>query len=131
MIDAKAPILDILKNDDILKDMLPNNKSFKKMGDLDGETKLPVITFQLGPSVNLDENLFQNDLYLRVYDEPKMGTINISKIGKRIKDLLHKKEIPLNDGVFVKCKLNNTIGELEDQAFHKTFIEYQYRIFAI
>lgn len=131
MIDAKAAVLDILRQDSTLRDMLPNAKSFYRMGQINGETKLPAISFQTGPSVLIEENLYLNELYLRVYDEPEMGTMNISPIGQRIKALLHQQRFSLDDGVFVKCKLNNTLGELEDQAIHKTFVEYQYRIYSI
>lgn len=131
MIDAKAAVLDILKGDTQLRDMLPNGKSFYRMGQIKGDTKLPAISFQTGPSVLLEENLYLNELYIRVYDEPEFGTMNIAPIGKRMHELLHKQQFPLDDGVFVKCKLNNTLGELEDQAIHKTFTEYQYRIYSI
>ncbi len=131
MIDGKATIRDVLMEDAIIRDLLPNRKSFIKVGDMTGETKVPVITFRDGPSVNLEERLFQHEVYIRIYDEPKNGTINISAIGRRIVELIHLQVLPLEDGQFIKCKLNNTLGELEDPAYNKTFVEYQFRILAI
>lgn len=131
MIDAKATIREILIADSELRDLLPNRKSFLKSGDMTGETKTPVLTFRDGPLVGLGERLWQKDVYVRVYDEPKMGTINIDKIGRRMQELLHLKELQLQDGVPVQCKLNSTLGELEDPAFHKTFVQYQFRVLAL
>lgn len=131
MTDAKAVVLDILRNDETLRNMLPNRNSFYRMGQLNGDSRLPAITFQDGPSVNLEENLFQSELYLRIYDDPLNGTINITPIGRRIMELLHQKQLNFEEGRFIKCKLNNTLGELEDQAIHKVFVEYQYRFLVI
>lgn len=131
MFDAKATIRDILKADSIMRDLLPNGKSFIKAGDMNGSHKMPVLTFRDGPLVNLEERLFQHEVYVRVYDDPKNGTININAIGKRMADLLNLQELPLQDGRFVKCKLNNTLGELEDPAYNKTFVEYQFRVLAL
>lgn len=131
MIDGKATIRDVLMADDLLRDMLPSRKSFLKVGDLNGETTLPALTFREGPIVSMDQRLYQHEIYVRIYDEPQNGTINISPIGKRMYDLLHLKDLPLIDGRFVKCKLNNTLGELEDPNIHKTFVEYQFRILAL
>jgi hypothetical protein len=131
MTDTKAAVLDILKADSTLKNMLPNNRSFYRMGKIPGDAKLPAIMMRDGPSVNLDERLFRNELYIRIYDEPEMGTIRITPIGIRIKELLHLQNFQLKQGEFIKCKLNNTLGELEDQAYHKTFVEHQYRISSI
>lgn len=131
MIDGKATIREVLMADDILRDLLPNRKSFLKVGDLNGETKMPALTFRDGPTVNLDQRLFQHEIYVRIYDEPQNGTINISEIGRRLVQLIHLQELPLTDGRFIQCKLNNTLGELEDPTIRKTFVEYQFRILAI
>lgn len=131
MIDGKATIREILMADTIIRDLFPNGKVFLKPGDLNGETKMPAMTFRDGPIVNLDERLFQHEVYIRVYDEPQMGTINISAVGRRMRDLLHLQTLPLQDGTFIKCKLNNTLGELEDPNIKKTFVEYQFRILSI
>ena len=117
--------------DATIRNIFPNGKVFLKAGDLNGETKMPAMTFREGPTVNMDERLFQHEVYIRVYDEPQMGTINISAVGRRMVELLHLQNIPLHDGQFVKCKLNNTLGELEDPNIKKTFVEYQFRILAI
>lgn len=129
--DAKATIREVLIADEIMRDLLPNRKSFLKSGDMTGDTKTPVLTFRDGPMVNMDERLFQHEVYVRIYDQPKNGTINISAIGLRMKELIHLKELPLQDGRFVKAKLNNTLGELEDPAFGLTFVEYQFRVLDI
>lgn len=131
MIDAKATIREVLMADSIMRDLLPNRKAFLKAGDMSGETKMPALTFRDGPLVNLGERLWQKDVYVRVYDDPKMGTINTDKIGKRMAELLHLHQLNLQDGVSVKCKLMSTLGELEDPAFHKTFVQYQFRVLAL
>ena len=131
MIDGKATIREILMADSTIRNLFPNGKVFLKAGDLNGETKMPAMTFREGPTVNLEERLFQHEIYIRVYDEPQMGTINISAVGRRMVELLHLQNLPLHDGQFVKCKLNNTLGELEDPNIKKTFVEYQFRILAI
>lgn len=131
MTDAKAVIKDVLLADQVLREMLPNRKSIYPMGKISGESKMPAIMMQDGPIVNLEENLLQNEIYIRVYDEPELGTININPIGQRIFDLIHQKRLPLENGQFIKCKFYNTTGELEDQSLHRRFVEYQYRILSI
>jgi len=131
MIDAKATIRDVLKADSIMRDLLPNGKSFLKAGDMNGETKMPALTFRDGPLVNLGDRLWQKEVYVRVYDEPKMGTINIDKLGRRMADLLNMQELALHDGVHVQCKLMSTLGEMEDPAYKKTFVQYQFRVLAL
>lgn len=131
MTDAKAAIKDILIEDQELRDMLPNRKSIYPMGLIKGDSKMPAIMLQDGPIINQDENLMQNEVYIRVYDEPQMGTININPIQKRIFDLLHRKEIPVEGGRFIKCKFYNTSGELEDPTLSRRFVESRYRILTI
>lgn len=131
MIDGKATIREVLMADEVLRELLPNRKVFLKTGDLNGETKMPAITFRDGPSVNMDQRLFQHEIYVRIYDDSQNGTINISQIGRRIVELIHLADLPLRDGRFIQCKLNNTLGELEDPNIRKTFVEYQFRILAL
>lgn len=128
MNDAKAKIREILMADEAIRDVVPNNKVFYKMGDVKADGKFPALMFQDGPIVNLEMFSFRQDIYVRVYDEPANGTINIHKIGRRIKALLHLQEFTLEGDVLVESRLNNTLGELEDQALGKNFIEYQLRI---
>jgi len=131
MTDAKAVIKDFLIEDSVIRELLPNRKSIYPMGKLVGDSKMPAVMLQDGPIINIDENLMQNDIYIRIYDDPEMGTINIYEIGNRIFEILHNKRLPLEHGQFIKCKFNNTTGELEDQSLHKRFVEYQYRILSI
>ena len=131
MIDAKATIREVLIADSQMRDLVVNRKAFLKAGDMTGEQKMPALTFRDGPLVNLGERLWQKDVYVRVYDEPANGTINIDKIGRRMAELLHLQELKLQDGVPVKCKLMSTLGELEDPAFNKTFVQYQFRVLAL
>lgn len=131
MNDAKATIRDILMGDDIIRDLLPNNKVFYKMGEVKPDGKFPALMFQDGPIVNLEHFSFRQDIYVRVYDEPQNGTIYINKIGNRMRKLLHLQQFTIEDDVMVECRLNNTLGELEDQTIGKNFVEYQFRITTI
>lgn len=129
--DAKATIREVLLADEQLRELLPNRKSFLKVSDMSGDVKTPCITFRDGPTVNLDENLMEHNVYMRIYDHPENGTININDIAIRIKELIHLKELPLRDGRFVKCKFVSTLGELEDPAYGLTFVQYQYKVLGI
>ena len=131
MNDAKATIKDILQSDQVIRDLLPNGKSFYIMGALRGDSKLPALTFQDGPTISVGDRLFRTEIYVRVYDEPANGTINIHKIGSRMVELLHLKTMDLGMGRFIECRLNNTLGELDDQALGKRFVEYQFRVATI
>lgn len=131
MFDAKATIREIFLRDSKLRELLPNRKSLLKAGDMSGETKMPAVTFRDGPLVPVGDRVWQQEVYVRIYDEPKNGTINIGPIGMRMKDLIHLQKFELQDGVFVEARLNNTLGELEDPAFDKTFVEYQFRVIAL
>lgn len=131
MTDAKAAIKDIFIEDPVLRDLLPNRKSIFPMGLISTETKMPAIMLADGPIVNVEENLLQNEIYIRVYDEPALGTININVIQSRIFTLLHKVQIPIEGGRFIKCKFYVTTGELEDQSLGRRFVESRYRILTI
>lgn len=131
MTDAKAVVKDILIDDVEIRDMLPNRKSIYPMGHITGESKMPCIMLADGPIVNQDENLMQNEIYIRVYDDPALGTININPIQQRIFKLLHGVQLEIEGGRFIKSKFSNTSGELEDQSLSKRFVESRYRIFTI
>lgn len=131
MTDAKAVVKDILIDDAELRDMLPNRKSIYPMGLVQADGKFPCIMLADGPIVNQDENLMQNEIYIRVYDDPALGTININPIQQRIFKLLHGVQMEIEGGRFIKSKFNNTSGELEDPSLSKRFVESRYRIFTI
>lgn len=128
MTDAKAVVSDILKADPIIRDIIANRKSIVPAGRLTGKSKYPAITIQGGPIVRREEYTDIVNIYIRAYDDPVNSTIYIDKIGNRLKQLLDHQTLELEQGVFVKCTFDSSLAELEDQALHKTFIEYHYTI---
>lgn len=128
MTDAKAQIAKILKDDDDLRDLLGNRQSIVPAGNLTGTTKFPAVTIQEGPVVRDGEHKTINEFYIRAYDEKGKGTINIDRIGWRIHELLDRAEIPLTRGRFIKCRYNDSLGEMDDPQLNKNFVQYRYRI---
>ena len=131
MTDAKQVIARTLKADEELRDMLPNRKSIYPAGMLTGKGPWPAITIQEGPTVRNGEFLNVNEFYIRVYDEKPNGTIYIGKIGDRILELLDRAELELLRGRFIRCRFQDSLGELDDPSLDKNFVQYRYRIMSV
>lgn len=128
MTNAIASIKDVLKGDEILREMLPNGKSILKQGDAKGDTKVPYITLAEGAKVPTGEFSVLEEYHVRIYDEPAMGTININAILARVQALLHRAEFETDYGVMVRCRFDSSLPLYPDEPLGRNYIEAVYRV---
>lgn len=143
MHDERKEVFNILQGDDVLLNMLADNKPFwnqdkeaeKKFSILPADKitvgmRTPFVTIQIMNDVLVGENIVDVFIAIRCYNEKDKAFVTTDEVLSRVKALLHRTNLGQygTNNVDVRSTYESTGTELEDQAYGLLFRESQYRI---
>ena len=137
----KSEIASKLKKDDELVDLLASNSSwYNKSGSSAktnsiipafksyGEMSTPFITIQGGTESRSWENMREQNIYVRCYNDIKKSYVKIDEISERIRTVLDKAELSLSPNILVKIRYEFTTQETLDDELNLNFKELRFRL---
>ena len=137
----KSEIASKLKKDDELVDLLaPNSSWYNKSGDSAktnsiipafksyGEMSTPFITIQGGTESRSWENMREQNIYVRCYNDIKKSYVKIDEISERIRTVLDKAELSLSPNILVRIRYEFTTQETLDDELNLNFKELRFRL---
>jgi len=137
----KSEIASKLKKDDELVDLLaPNSSWYNKSGSSAktnsiipafksyGEMSTPFITIQGGTESRSWENMREQNIYVRCYNDIKKSYVKIDEISERIRTVLDKAELSLSPNILVKIRYEFTTQETLDDELNLNFKELRFRL---
>jgi len=144
MIDIFAQISKILREDEVLLDMLASNKpyfpseqpeakiwSVRPVETGNGELNTPFVTIQEGSQIRLGQQLKRQEALIRVYHSVTKTYVDINKILDRVRELLDNVDLETEESVIVQIRCDGRLAGLEDQAWNLKYKEENYGILVL
>lgn len=136
-----SSIYTILKNDTTLVDMLSANYHFTvtrgvqtkensiiPSSYIKKDLNTPFLSIQEGSEMFYGETVKRQIFYIRCYNSKQKTYVQINEILERVRFLLHKADLVLDDRVKVSCRCEGRLPALEDQAFALNYKEERYSV---
>lgn len=146
MIGTTKAIYDTLIADSTLMGFLALNKPYYKPNDTTAPTKAnsvlpfaiierkldcPFMTIGEGQNLRIGEFLESETIYIRCYNDMGKTFVDINKVLDRVKSLLDKSSLTIEDRTKVKIVFESTLDGLVDEAIGLKFKESRYRILVL
>jgi hypothetical protein len=134
-------IYNILKDDLELLSMLAENPHFSSLrgsqskdnsilpsGQIRKDLNTPFLSFQEGSETFFGEEIKRQIFYIRCYNSKQKTYVEINEVLERVRELLNKAVLVLDDRVSVKCKSEGRLPALEDEPFALNYKEERYSV---
>ena len=146
MIKTIKAIRDALINDTELMGLLAQNKPYYDKQSATAENKensvlpfsvierklnCPFITLGEGQTLRLAEFLESETVYIRCYNEMGKTFVDINKVLDRVKALIDKSQLTIEDRAKVKIVFEATLDGLVDETIGLKFKESRFRILVL
>lgn len=143
MVDIIRAIDDILINTPEILDLLAENSpyfetdttlpTFSKENSIipatmaNGVKNLPYITIRGGQTIQFDYHMVEDDIYIRVYNEREKSEYEINILAEKIRHLLHRNLLSLDDDQLIELLFESTLDIQLDEGINQNFKEIRFR----
>lgn len=92
------------------------------------KTSTPFLTVQEGVSNKLGKKLFDETIYIRVYNSKSKAYYEIDQIAEEIIDLIDEQVYDLDNHTMIRAKYESMLASATDEALDMNFRELRFRI---
>lgn len=147
MNSVMTAIVNILKADSTLVNMLGSNKPFYSKGVaqtssksnsfipadmLGNDLNTPIISLGFGTRIRIGDTALESEtVYIRCYNDINKSYVEINNIIQRIKLLLDNANLSLSEGAFVKITFDSLSDGLPDEPLNMKFREIIFQVLVL